>query len=120
MIEQTRLNKYRVMWAIVFFDLPVTTSEDARAAQHFRSCLIKDGFLMMQYSIYYRCCPSIENANVHLNRVKKMLPVHGNVVLFTLTDKQFEQMEFFSNQKKEENEKDELNAENTYVQLLIF
>ncbi|MCQ2199882.1 MAG: CRISPR-associated endonuclease Cas2 [Paludibacteraceae bacterium] len=114
-----RLNKYRVMWAIVFFDLPVTEKSDARAAQHFRKFLMQEGFTMMQFSVYMRCCPSMENANVHLNRVRQFLPVHGNVVLFTITDKQFGQMQFYSNLEKKKEKSEEDNS-HSYEQLTIF
>ena len=40
------------MRIIVFFDLPTETNEDKRAYRHFRKALIKDGFIMMQESVY--------------------------------------------------------------------
>ena len=50
---------------------------------------------MMQFSIYTRHCNSRENADVHIKRVKRFLPPKGEVIVFTLTDKQFGMMEFF-------------------------
>ena len=50
---------------------------------------------MLQFSIYARHCNSRENAEVHIKRVKSFLPGKGEVILFTLTDKQFGMMEFF-------------------------
>ena len=50
---------------------------------------------MLQYSIYVRHCNSRENAEVHIKRVKMTLPPKGEVIIFTLTDKQFSMMEFF-------------------------
>lgn len=50
---------------------------------------------MMQYSIYTRHCSSRENVDVHIKRVKSMIPPRGEVILFTLTDKQFGMMEFY-------------------------
>jgi CRISPR/Cas system-associated protein endoribonuclease Cas2 len=46
------LNKYRIMWLFVFFDLPTETKKDRRNAQQFRKNLLKDGFTMMQFSVY--------------------------------------------------------------------
>lgn len=40
------------MRILVFFDLPVTTGEERRAYTKFRKFLIKDGFLMLQESVY--------------------------------------------------------------------
>ena len=42
------------MRIIVFFDLPVKTKKERRNATQFRNFLIKDGFYMMQYSVYAR------------------------------------------------------------------
>ena len=36
--------------------------------------MLKDGFVMFQFSIYIRHCPSRENAEVHIKRVKSHLP----------------------------------------------
>ncbi len=90
-----RLNQYRILWVFVFFDLPTETKKDRREYTLFRKRLIKDGFTMLQYSIYVRHCNSRENAEVHIKRVKSFLPEKGEVIIFTLTDKQFGMMEFF-------------------------
>jgi CRISPR-associated protein Cas2 len=50
---------------------------------------------MMQYSIYIRHCNSRENADVHIKRVKTILPPRGEVIIFSLTDKQFGMIELF-------------------------
>ena len=84
------------MWVFVFFDLPTYTSLERKAASGFQQSLLKDGFSMFQYSIYTRHCASAENAAVHVRRVKNMLPEEGEVVIMTITDKQFVMMEHFS------------------------
>jgi len=95
-MKASRLSEYRVMWVFVFFDLPTYTSLERKAASGFRQSLLKDGFSMFQYSIYPRHCASAENAAVHVRRVKSMLPDEGEVVIMTITDKQFGMMEHFS------------------------
>lgn len=57
---------------------------------------------MMQYSIYVRHCSSSENADVHIKRVKCFLPPRGEVIILTLTDKQFGMIEFFKNKELKE------------------
>jgi len=57
---------------------------------------------MMQYSIYVRHCNSRENADVHVKRVKSFLAPKGEIILFSVTDKQFGMMEFFRGQKETE------------------
>ncbi|MEZ5195926.1 MAG: CRISPR-associated endonuclease Cas2 [Bacteroidales bacterium] len=90
-----RLNQYRILWVFVFYDLPTETKKDRKNFTRFRKGLQDDGFTMMQYSIYTRHCNSRENADVHIKRVKSFLPPKGEVIIFTLTDKQFGMMEFF-------------------------
>ena len=93
------LNQYRIMWVLVFFDLPTETKVQQKAAARFRKNLLEDGFSMFQFSIYLRNCPSRENAEVHVKRVKNMLPEYGHVGKLTITDKQFGMMELFFSKK---------------------
>lgn len=90
-----RFSEYRTMWVMVFFDLPTETKKDRKAYAVFRDKLVKDGFTMFQFSIYLRHCPSRENAQVHISRVKKALPPKGIVGILCITDKQFGNMEIF-------------------------
>jgi len=94
-----RFSEYRIMWVFVLFDLPTETKKDRKIYANFRKNLIKDGFTMFQFSIYLRHCPSAENADVHIRRVKSMLPEHGKIGILRITDKQFGDMELFDCQK---------------------
>ena len=49
-------SKYRMAWVLVFFDLPVGTPEERRDAANFRKDLLKDGYMMVQFSVYARPC----------------------------------------------------------------
>ncbi len=89
------LSGYRFMWVLVMFDLPVDTKKDRRNYRRFRNKLLKDGFDMLQYSVYGRHCPSEENAKVHIQRVENALPPDGQVRVLKVTDKQFERMRIF-------------------------
>ena len=95
----TRLNQYKVLWIMVFFDLPTETKKDRRAHAKFRKEIMQDGFTMFQFSIYLRHCNSRENADVHIKRVKKLLPEKGHVGILTITDKQFGDIELFVGQE---------------------
>ena len=101
----SRINQYRSMWILVFFDLPTETRKDRKTAARFRKELLKDGFSMFQFSIYTRFCASRENAEVHLARVKAALPQYGKVGILRITDKQFGRMELFLGRKPVETEK---------------
>lgn len=98
----SRFEEYRVMWVLVLFDLPTDTKKDRKAAADFRKKLMGDGFTMFQFSIYLRHCPSYENAQVHISRVKNILPKYGKVGILYITDKQFGSMELFNGRKKDE------------------
>ena len=77
------------MWLFVFFDLPVSTKDERKAAAIFRNSLENDGFVMKQYSVYVRVCSSKENKDVHVRRVKSLLPASGKVSILSVTDKQY-------------------------------
>ena len=94
--SSTRFNAYRIMWVLVMYDLPTDTKKDRKLHAKFRKQLLADGFQRFQFSMYIRHCASRENAEVHVLRVKKMLPEHGNVGIICITDKQFGMMEIFS------------------------
>jgi CRISPR-associated protein Cas2 len=95
-----RLNQYRIMWVIVYFDLPTETKNDKRAYIDFRKGLLADGFRMMQYSVYFRHCNSRENSEVHQRRVKGLMPNKGNIIMFEITDAQFGRMQFYEGYKR--------------------
>ena len=90
------------MWILVFFDLPTATKSDTSRYRKFVQCLEKDGFTRFQWSIFLRHCPSRENMQVHLKRVKSFLPPKGHIALLHVTDKQFGMMELFISAQKTE------------------
>jgi len=98
-MKANRLNAYRIMWVLVFFDLPTETKKERKIYVDFRKKIMADGFSMFQFSIYLRHCASMENADVHIRRVKKILPEKGHVGIMTITDKQFGMMEIFQGKK---------------------
>ncbi|MDD7304287.1 MAG: CRISPR-associated endonuclease Cas2 [Bacteroidaceae bacterium] len=91
----SRFSEYRIMWVIVFFDLPTATKKDRKAYATFRTRLQRDGFTMFQMSIYVRHCASMENAEVHIKRVSNFLPQFGHVAIMCITDKQFSDIKVF-------------------------
>lgn len=110
-ISLSRLSEYRIMWLLVFFDLPTETKKDRRVYADFRKRLIQDGFTMFQFSIYVRHCASRENMEVHMKRVKGILPDAGKVGMLGITDKQFENIELFYGAKAQKPEPPSLQLE---------
>jgi CRISPR-associated protein Cas2 len=97
------LNGYRIMWLFVFFDLPTETKKNRRNASQFRGNLLKDGFSMMQFSVYIRHCASGESADVHEKRINKLVPPLGKVSVLRITDKQFGLIINYLGKAKQEN-----------------
>lgn len=100
--QKNRYSQYRTMWILVFYDLPTETNRQIKQNTAFRDKLIQDGFEMFQYSIYIRHCESVQNADVHIKRVKNAMPEYGYVAILKITDKQFAKIEAYNN-KREEN-----------------
>ena len=95
-----RFSEYRIMWILVFFDLPTETKKDKKEYMLFRKRLQRDGFTMFQFSIYVRHCASMENAEVHIKRIKSFLPEYGKVGIMCITDKQFGEIEIYHKAKE--------------------
>lgn len=88
---QKALSGYSIMWLFVMFDLPTDTKKQRKAAGQFRKALIKDGFVMHQFSVYIRHCASNEATVVHINRVKNLVPEEGLISIVKITDAQYGQ-----------------------------
>ena len=91
----------RQRWLYLSLQIPDEPKKGRKAAADFRKHLIEDGFTMFQFSIYVRHCASMENADVHLKRIRGLLPEYGKVCQLCITDKQFSKIEIFHGQKKE-------------------
>lgn len=81
------------MRILVFFDLPVKTKAERAAATQFRNFLLKDGFYMIQFSVYARICNGLDSVATHQARVRRALPPRGSVRVLTITEKQYDRIE---------------------------
>ena len=61
------------MRMIVFFDLPVQTKTERRHATAFRNFLLKDGYHMLQFSVYARVCNGNDAVKKHESRLRASL-----------------------------------------------
>jgi len=91
---------FRTVWVFVLFDLPTETKKQRREYAIFRKKIMSDGFTMQQYSVYIRHCASDQNAAVHIERVKTVLPPEGEVRVLVITDNQFGRMKVFYGKKR--------------------
>lgn len=85
---------YRFMRVIVFFDLPVLTSEERKEYRRFRKFLIKSGFMMMQESVYCKLAVNSSAAETIVNNIKRNKPKSGLVQALKVTEKQYSKMEY--------------------------
>ena len=65
------------MRTIVFFDLPVLYSADRKNYRKFKKYLIKEGFIMLQNSVYSKLCLNSQQADLLIQRIKKNSPKKG-------------------------------------------
>lgn len=87
---------YRFMRLLVFFDLPTETPTQRSDYRKFRRVLIKNGFVMLQESVY---CRMLLNGSVQksvLDIITKNKPPSGIVQLLTVTEKQFAGMTYIT------------------------
>lgn len=98
-------SKYRMAWVLVFFDLPVGTPEERRDATNFRKDLIKDGYFMVQFSVYARPCGTADRVETQVRRLKSKIPAHGEVRGLMISDAQWGRMIIIRSQEKTDAEK---------------
>lgn len=84
----------RVMRTIVFFDLPNIYSKDKRNYLLFRKYLLSEGFIMMQESVYSKIVLNQQQSKFLLERLKRNAPKKGIIQVFTITEKQYSQIEY--------------------------
>lgn len=82
------------MRVIVMFDLPVGTSEERAAYSRFRKELIKEGFIMMQESVYSKLAINAVAADLVKQRVNRIKPSKGIIQLMIITEKQYSQIDY--------------------------
>lgn len=100
--------KDRFMWLFVFFDLPVKEKRERKAAARFRNFLLKDGYLMIQFSVYGRICNGQDRVDKHVQRIQANVPGRGSVRAMQITDKQYDRMKILvGNRTKNEKTKAE-------------
>lgn len=82
----------RNMRVLVLFDLPTATKSERREYAKFRKFLIKDGYDMLQFSVYSRITQNHDDANKHIERLNRNLPPKGSIRVLKITEKQYSSM----------------------------
>ncbi len=93
---------YRFMRVLVMFDLPTETIEDRKAYRDFRKDIMKNGFFMLQESVYCKMVLNESAKNNTIMALKRKKPSRGLVQVLSVTERQFQKMEFLVGSSKTE------------------
>lgn len=91
---------YKYMRIIVFFDLPTETLEDRRNYRRFRSFLIKNGYIMLQESVYAKLALNKTVVKSSVEALRNNKPASGDIQVLTITENQFSRIEYIVGEKK--------------------
>ena len=80
------------MRILVMFDLPTTEKEDIKIYTKFRNSLLKEGFDMLQYSVYCRVCANKFVVDKYIAILERISPSRGSIRVMYLTEKQYSNM----------------------------
>lgn len=90
------------MRVLIMFDLPTETAEERKAYRDFRKAIMKNGFFMMQESVYCKMVLNESAKNNTVLAIRKVRPAKGLVQILSVTEKQFQKMEFLVGNAKSE------------------
>ncbi len=77
------------MRILLFFDLPMNDYQDIRHYTKFRKKIIKEGFIMMQKSVYTKLCLNQTSVNLMKKKLLSIKPKKGLIQILVITEKQF-------------------------------
>lgn len=95
-IEQVRL--------LCMFDIPMETKHEQKKYRIFRKALLENGFIMLQYSIYYRSLPNRSSLKKYETILKSKVPRSGNIRLLYVTETQFQDMLLLTGSRSQQEE----------------
>lgn len=106
--------RVRYMRLVVFFDLPVATAKQRKDYRLFRKYLTKDGYLMLQESVYAKLVINDGVAGTAVARLRKNRPPAGLVQVLRVSEAAFSTMEYITGNRAAYDEVD------TMEELLIL
>ena len=90
------------MRIVVFFDLPVITASQRKTYRTIRKYLVKNGFLMMQESVYCKLAQNSSVGETIIENIRKNRPTEGLVQVLKVTEKQYGKMEYIVGESSNE------------------
>jgi CRISPR-associated protein Cas2 len=100
--------RVRFMRLVVFFDLPVESAKERKDYRLFRKFLIKEGYLMMQESVYSKLVVTEAAASSAIERMRKNRPPAGLVQVLKVTERQYETMVYIAGSQGNHEELDSM------------
>lgn len=94
-------NEYRKMRIILLFDLPSVEKEDIAINTKFVKNLKRIGFNMLQYSVYTKALLNYSDFERVMKKIKQYIPKKGNIILFKMTEKQYNDMIYLRGEKNQ-------------------
>ena len=90
----------RFMRLLIFFDLPVETSRERKEYAKFHKFLIKNGFIMMQKSVYSKLVINNVTSTDVKQKISANVPPDGVVEMLEVTENQFSRIEYLVGNKQ--------------------
>jgi len=88
------------MRLILFFDLPTLTHYERKEYRRFRKFLLKNGFIMLQFSVYSKLLLNNTAETLLKDKIRINKPEEGSIFMLTITEKQFGKMELVSGERQ--------------------
>ena len=86
------MNEIKYMRLILFFDLPSKESYEKKEYTYFHKALVKNGYIMMQFSVYIKATNSFSKINREIDKLRKYIPRGGNIRIISITETQYNNM----------------------------
>ena len=89
------------MRLMLFFDLPMLTSKDKREYNRFHKYLLRNGFIMMQKSVYTKLVINNVTSAAVKQRIRDNVPTDGIVEMLEITENQFSKIEYLVGEEQQ-------------------
>lgn len=94
------MSDYRNMRILLLFDLPNVEAYERKEYSQFRKHLLKNGYTMIQFSVYVKCINTQLKVDKELKKLYQFVPTNGNIRMLTVTEKQYQNMVMILGKKK--------------------
>ncbi len=88
------------MRILLLFDLPTIDAYERKEYRIFRHALLKNGYIMIQFSVYTKPINGQIKIENEVKKLKKYIPENGNIRMIQITEKQYLDMYMILGHKK--------------------